>query len=205
LTGIVPLCAYDTYIFSMHNWCEPISPDASINVVRCGKDNIRYVVHLLSREDLFDITIINSVGNIIELIQTSNIYVYMMIYEDEIVGAYFFRNPCISIEKDKKALTCFASIFNRHANCIEHNKRSRAHWLDNFTHGFKTALSDLLAKGDATSEAYHYLVVERIGHNSSIVDDLLLKTVPYSVSATAFFFYNFAYPTFNPDNVLILS
>ena len=125
----------------------------------------------------------------------------MMIYNDEIVGAYFFRNPCISIEKDNYALTCFASIFNRHANCIEHNKRSRAHWLANFTHGFKTALSTLLTKGDT----YHYIVVERIGHNSSIVDDLLLKTAPYSVSPTAYFFYNFAYPTFNSDNVLILS
>jgi hypothetical protein len=208
LTGIVPLCAYDTYIFSMHNWCAPVSTDASINVVRCGKDNLKYVIDLLSKKDLFDIIIVNSIGNFTELIQTSNIYVYMMICADEIVGAYFFRNPCISIEKGKKALSCFASIFNRQANCIEHNKQSRERWLNMFVHGFKIALTmalNVLTTTQEKNEAYHYIVVERIGHNSSIVDDLLIKTAPYSVSSTAYFFYNFAYPTFNPDNVLILS
>jgi predicted GNAT family acetyltransferase len=203
LTGIVPLCVYDTYIFSMNNWCEPISSDASVSLVRCGKENLKYMMDLLSKEDLFDISITNSIGNIIELINTSNIYVYMMIHADEIVGAYFFRNPCVTIEKDKMAISCYASIFNRHANCIAHNKRERKRWLDSFVHGFKMALAIVIALDK--ERVYHYAVVERIGHNSSIVDDLLLKTPAHSVSATAYFFYNFAYPTFNSDNVLILS
>lgn len=216
LTGIVPLCVYDTYIFSMKGWCAPASLDASINILRCGKENIKYLADLIAKDDLFDIAVVNYIGNIVELINTSNIYVYMMIYEDEIVGAYFFRNPCVTIEKDKKALTCYASIFNRHANCIEHNKRDRTRWMTTFVHGFKMALTSVLnilgtndkkngRKGRNDEEVYHYLVIEGIGHNSDIVDDLLIKTTPYSVSPTAYFFYNFAYPTFNSNNVLILS
>jgi hypothetical protein len=223
LTGIVPLCVYDTYIFSMKSWCAPVSLDASINIVRCGKENIKYLIDLIARDDLFDITVVNSIGNFVELINTSNIYVYMMIHGDEIIGAYFFRNPCITIEKGKKALTCYASIFNRHANCIGHNKRDRSKWLGTFAHGFKMALTSVLtivgSKGekgekggqmqikekDEEISVYHYLVIEQIGHNSDIVEDLLIKTPPYSMSPTAYFFYNFAYPTFNSDNVLILS
>lgn len=220
LTGIVPLCVYDTYIFSMQNWCTPTSFDASIKMVRCGKENLSYLLDLINRTDLFDITIVNNVNNFIELINTSNIYVYMMIYEDEIIGAFFFRNPCITIEKGKNALTCYASIFNRHANCIQHNKRDRKRWLDKFVHGFKMALSTVLASFTNSTNSNemkrkkkemeeenicHYLVIEQIGHNNEIVQDLLIKTIPCSISPTAYFFYNFAYPTFNSDNVLILS
>ena len=210
LTGIVPLCVYDTYIFSMENWCGPSQLDAGVTIIQCGKENLKYLIDLIARNDLFDITIVNHVGNLVELINTSNIYVYMMIYEDEIVGAYFFRNPCITIEKGRKALTCYASIFNRHANCISHNKRDRVKWLSHFVHGFKMALASVLSvigqkDGQKEDGVYYYLVIERIGDNSDITDDLLIKTTPYSVSPTAYFFYNFAYPTFNSNNVLILS
>ena len=204
LTGIVPLCVYDTYIFSMKEWCEPIAQNAGITVSPCGKENIKCLLPLFSRDNLYDIVVAPSVGNVIELVQTENIFIYMMIYEDEVVGAYFFKNSCVTIQQGDRALTCYASIYNRTASCIQHNKASRAQWLDHFVHCFKMALSAVLKKGDAKCPFKH-CIIENIGSNSLIVDNLLLKNVPIAVSPTAYFFYNFAYPTFNPKNVLILN
>lgn len=203
LTGIVPLCAYDTYIFSMANWCEPIAQNAGITVTPCGKENMKYILPLFSRDDLYDIVIAPSVGNMIELVQTDNIFIYMMIFEDEVVGAYFFKNPCVTIQQGDRAISCYASIYNSKASCIQHNKASRSQWLDHFVHCFKMALATVLKKGDA--EPYKHCIIENVGSNSLIVDNLLLKNSPIAVSPTAYFFYNFAYPTFNPKNVLILN
>ena len=203
LTGIVPLCVYDTYIFSMAGWCEPIAQNAAITVIPCGKENMKYLLPLFSRDNLYDIVIAPSVGNMIELVQTENIFIYMMIYGDEVVGAYFFKNPCVTIQQGESAITCYASIYDNAASCIQHNKASRAQWADHFVHCFKIALSAVLKKG--SKNPYKYCIIENIGSNSLIVKNLLLKNVPIAISPTAYFFYNFAYPTFNPKNVLILN
>jgi hypothetical protein len=203
LTGIVPLCVYDTYIFSMAGWCEPIAQNAAITVIPCGKENMKYLLPLFSRDNLYDIVVAPSVGNIMELVQTENIFIYMMIYEDEVIGAYFFKNPCVTIQQGDKALTCYASIYNSTASCIQHNKASRAQWSDHFVHCFKMALSAVLKKGG--EDPYKHCIIENVGSNSLVVDNLLLKNNPIAVSPTAYFFYNFAYPTFNSKNVLILN
>ena len=203
LTGIVPLCVYDTYIFSMKGWNTPIHSNVAIKLVPCGKENVKYILPLLSDNRLFDITIVPDLGNLLELIVTNNIIGYMLIYEDEVVAVYFFRDSCVQIEKDKKAITLFASIYNNRAQCILHNKESRAYWLSEFIHGFKISLSNICS--ESASGPFHFLVIESVGTNHHLVDNLLLKSSAYSVSPSAYFFYNFAYPTFNPNNVLIVN
>lgn len=204
LTGIVPLCVYDTYIFSMTGWCEPIAKNAGITIVPCGKENMKYLLPLISRDDLFDIVIAPSVGNMMELVQTENIFIYMMIYEDEVIGTYFFKDTCVTIQEGSKAITCYASIYDSAASCIEHNKASRAEWLDQFVHGFKMALASVLKKG-STGDPYKYCIIENVGSNHWVIDNLLVKNTPIAVSPTAYFFYNFAYPTLDAKNVLILN
>lgn len=201
LTGIVPLCVYETYIFSMAGWCEPTAQNGGITIVPCGKDNMKYLLPLFSRDDLYDIVIAPSVGNMMELVQTDNIFIYMMIYQDEVIGTYFFKDTCVTIQEGDRAITCYASIYDDAASCIAHNKRSRALWLDQFVHCFKLALTAVLKKG----LAFKHCIVENIGDNHWIVDNLLLKNTPIAVSPTAYFFYNFAYPTFNAKDVLILN
>jgi len=185
----------------MAGWCEPIVQNAGITIVPCGKDNMKYLLPLLSRDDLYDIVIAPSVGNMMELVQTENIFIYMMIYQDEVIGVYFFKDTCVTIQEGDRAITCYASIYDNAASCIEHNKTSRAQWLDQFVHCFKLALASVLKKG----LMYKYCIVENVGSNHWVVDNLLVKNTPIAVSPTAYFFYNFAYPTFNAKNVLILN
>ena len=44
-----------------------------------------------------------------------------------------------------------------------------------------------------------------IANNNIVIDNLLLKTKPIIQSPTAYFFYNFAYPTFKSSKVLIIN
>lgn len=217
LTGIIPLCIFNTYAFSMKNWCKPQDLNADMQVVRCGKTNFHHLVPLLRDGDgdgsitlhndnnenndnnkkksstLFDITVIPELGNIMELIKSDNIFVYMLLHDDAIIGAYFFRKTCTFIKKDKEALSCFASIYN---TAISDNMKKE------FIHGYKMALAQICA---IPGQIFHYAVVEEISNNDLIVQDLIKKTKPYITSPTAYFFYNFAYSTFKANKVLIIS
>lgn len=193
LTGIVPLCVYDTYGFDMVGWNRPLafsmfSPQLSI--VECGKSNIHCLWDFM-RENLvskFDICIQPEISNIMELIRSKNIYIYMLIEDGEVKSAYFYRKTCTFIREKCEALSCFASI-----NCF--SKREE----DIFIHGYKVALWNICEKN-----GFKFAVVEDLSDNNVIVNALKIKTKPSFVSPTAYFFYNFAYHTFKPNKCLIL-
>jgi hypothetical protein len=135
----------------------------------------------------FDIIINTEITNIIELIKTKNIFIYVIIVEDEIICAYFFRKSCTFIEKDLEVLACIASI----NNCVNE---------DIFIKGFKISFWKIAEKNK-----FGFCAIEQISHNNIIINNLVLKTHPFVISPTAYFFYNFAYHTFNPNKVLIIN
>ena len=47
----------------------------------------------------FDIVINSDISNIIELIKTKNIFIYVILLNDTIICAYFYRKSCTFIEK----------------------------------------------------------------------------------------------------------
>ena len=211
LTGIIPLCVYNTYAFSMKNWCKPAVMFGEIALIRCGKENIHFLSPLLQRDDMFDITIMPEMGNILELIKTNNIFVYMLVnaVNHETVGAYFFRKSCTFIKKGAEALVCFASIFENGAT-NDNSLRNQ------FIHGYKVALSQICESNNANNTAannankdcstsFQFAVVEDISANNIIIQNLMEKTSPLVVSPTAYFFYNFACPTFKSNKTLIIN
>jgi hypothetical protein len=134
----------------------------------------------------FDLIMNVEVPNMLELIKTKNIYIYIITFDKIIVSAYYFRKSCVEIEKDKEVLSCFASI-----NSLEDD--------DIFIQGFKLSFWEMFEK-------YHYgfCAIESISHNGIIINNLQLKTKPIIKSPTAYFFYNFAYPTFQPEKCFII-
>jgi hypothetical protein len=148
--------------------------------------------------------------NIVELVKTHNIYIYMILKDDEVMAAYFFRKSCVYIRKDEQALTCFASINGGLKN-------------DLFIHGYKVALWTIRNSTEAIKSIpiingakkqkkhvtfqnhYNFAVVENISHNDVIIKNLVLKTHPEIISPTAYFFYNFVYSSFKPKRVFILN
>ena len=189
LTGIVPLCVYSTYGFSMVKWHKPRELHAAYKLLEINEQNYHFLFSFIqSNKNLFDITINTEHSNIIELIKTKNIFVYVLMEEDIIKCAYFYRKSCVFYEKDLEILTCFASINDGTVT------------KEVFVQGFKISFWKTAEKN-----YFGFAVIENISHNNLIVENLRIKTAPVIVSPTAYFFYNFAYHSFKHNKVLILN
>jgi len=187
LTGIVPLCVYSTYGFPLDKWTKPNDLDAVYKLLEINSTNFHFLYDFIKKSRTqFDIVINTEVSNIIELIKTKNIFVYVVIVDDEIICAYFFRKTCVQIEKNMEVLTCFASINNTDESI--------------FIQGFKISFWKI-----AYENYFGFSGIENISHNNIIIRNLLLKTKPLVINPAAYFFYNFAYPTFNSEKVLIIN
>jgi len=187
LTGIVPLCVYSTYGFSVKMWTKPIEISAPYVLLEINPQNFRHLFDFISDSGKkFDIIINTEVTNIIELIKSKNIFINVIMVDDKIVCAYFFRKSCVQIEKGLEVLSCFASI----CNCDENI----------FIQGFKISFWKI------SSENYFgYSAIEDISDNNIIIENIKAKTKPLIISPTAYFFYNFGYPTFKSNKVLIIN
>jgi hypothetical protein len=197
LTGIIPLTIYKTYCFNMRKWTRPIELTSNIKVLHGDKQNIYYlynfIVELTKQQSKWELTVCPEMSNLIELVTSENIFIIMLVIEGEIVATYIFKKTCTFIEKDKEIISCIASFFKS-------NELSR----DEFIQGFKVALWSVLQKIKDKNK-FHYLIVEDISDNHYIINNLCIKTHPLAVSPTAYFFYNFAYNTFNSNKILIIN
>lgn len=186
LTGIVPLCIYSTYGFPVTTWTKPSPMSGEYKLIEINPQNFHFLLNFLrENERNFDMVICSESSNILELIKTKNIYIYVILCEDHILAAYFFRKSCIQIEKNMEVLTCFASICKCDDNI--------------FIQGFKISFWKIAAE-----HFFGYAAIENISHNNIIIDNIILKTKPSVISPTAYFFYNFAYPTFLSNKVLVI-
>ena len=189
LTGIVPLCVYSTYGFSMKKWRKPRELYAAYKLLEVNEQNYHFLFDFIqSNKDQFEIIINVEHANIIELIKTKNIFVYVLMEGNEIKSAYFYRKSCVFYEKGLEILSCFASI---HGGTIT---------TEVFVQGFKISFWKTAEKN-----YFGFAVIENISHNNLIIENLRMKTAPDVVSPTAYFFYNFAYHSFKHNKVLILN
>jgi hypothetical protein len=187
LTGIVPLTVYSTIGFEVNTWTKPNDLSGEYKLLEINSQNFKYILEFIrENETKFDIVICVEMTNIIELIKTKNIFIYTILSNDQIICAYFFRKTCIEVKKGLEVLTCFASI----SNCDENI----------FIQGFKISFWKI-----ASENYFGFAAIENISHNNIIIDNIKLKTKPLVISPTAYFFYNFAYPTFKPETVLVIN
>ena len=111
----------------------------------------------------------------------------MVLHNDAIKAAYFFRKTCIFIDTNLEVLSLSASI----NNCTENEV---------FIHSFKTLFWKIAEK-----HYFGYCSIENISHNNVIIDDLCIKNNPTVISPTAYFFYNFVYNTSPSNKVFIVN
>ena len=187
LTGIVPLCVYSTYGFSVNKWSKPFDLLGEYKLLEINSQNFRFLYDFIKvNNNKFDIIIMADMTNLLELIKTKNIYIYSILCDENILSCYFFRKSCIQIEKGLEVLSCFASI----CDCDN----------DIFIQGFKISFWEIASKN-----LFGFSAIENISHNNIIINNIILKTQPLIVSPTAYFFYNFAYPTFRPEKTFIIN
>lgn len=177
----------------MKKWHKPHTLHAMYKILEINEQNYHFLFNFIqSNKNLFEIIINTEHSNIIELIKSKNIFIYVLMEEDIIKCAYFYRKSCVFYEKDLEILSCFASINSFGYDNPENNKI--------FIQGFKISFWKTAEKN-----YFGFAVIENISHNNLIVENLRIKTKPVVVSPTAYFFYNFAYHSFKPNKVLILN
>jgi hypothetical protein len=190
LTGIVPLCVYKTYGFSVKKWTKPPDLPAFYTLLEINPQNFSHLHDFIKEQtkNTFDIMIFPEISNIMELLKTKNIFIYVVLSSTkEIIAAYFYKKSCVFIEKDLEILTCIGSI-------SKFNSKEEI-----FIHGFKTSFWKIAEK-----HRFGFAAIENISHNYIIIHNLMKKTKPEVISPTAYFFYNFAYPTFSSNKSFIL-
>lgn len=187
LTGIVPLCIYSTYGFPVDTWRQPPALSGEYKVLEITPQNFRFVYDFINSNSLlFDIVISTNASNIMELVKTKNVYIYAILCDEQIVCCYFFRKSCVQIEEGLEVLSCFASI----CHCDE----------SIFIEGFKISFWNVAAKHN-----FGFAAIENVSHNDILIHNIMQKTAPTIISPTAYYFYNFAYPTFPSNKSLILN
>jgi len=188
ITGIVPMCYYLTYGFEVKKWTKPAKLHPMFVILEINSQNCHFLFDFIQlNHDKFDILINTKMSNIMELLKTKNIFIYAIMVNQEILCCYFFRKSCTFIDKDLEVLTCFASINHNASNAI-------------FIQGFKISFWEIAEKNN-----FGFSAIENISHNDIILNNIILKTKPVISSPTAYFFYNFAYPTFASNKVLIIN
>ena len=183
LTGIVPLCKYKMYEFSVDKWSKPMNLDSTYNIVEINSQNI-YLLYEFIKENSgnFDIVINCDMSNLIELIKSKNRFIYAVISHDVIICAYFFKKTCLFKNKELEILSLIGSIKN-YAN-------------DVFIRAFKICFWKI-----AADNYMGYAMVENVSHNNIIIDNLCLKTKPQLITDIAYYFYNFVYNPFDSNKV----
>lgn len=185
LTGIIPLCVYSTYGFPVTTWTKPVELSGEYKLLEINAQNFHFLFSFIREHSKkFDIVIHTEVTNIIELIKTKNIFIYTIIVDDTIICAYFFRKSCVQVEKGMEVLSCYASISNTDD--------------DIFIQGFKISFWKIAAEN-----YFGFAAIEDISDNYIFINNIKERTKPLIVSPTAYFFYNFGYPTFQSNKVFI--
>jgi hypothetical protein len=186
LTGIVPLVVYSTFGFHVSRWSKPSELSGEYTILEITGQNIHFLYDFLQDQtSFFDIMIMPEYGNINELLKSGNIFIYVILKEGTIQCCYFLRKTCTFIQRNLEVLSCFGSI-NNTDNLV-------------FIQGFKNVFWKIAKK-----YKFGYCAIEGISHNTIIIGNILMKTKASIISPTAFFFYNFAYPTFKPEKTFII-
>ena len=191
LTGIIPLTVYKTYCFAIKKMYFENQLSGKYTLLTGDNQNIYYFYNFLNEtKNKWSIMIYPEISNIIELVTTKNLFIKMLVINGNIEAVYIFRKLCLFIERDEEALSCIGTIYNKDVITREE-----------FILGFKLSLLTIINDNNN----FYYITIEDISDNTSIINDICLKTQPIVISPMAYFFYNFAYSPFKSEKCLIIN
>ena len=200
LTGIVPVVKYNTYLYNLNDYFHSFNPSTFLYNVKntfhiqspillqITKLNIQILYDYLTeiKDNMFQFITTIHISNFVELIETKNIYCFVLMYKQKIYASYFLRNTFMEIDKSP-CLSCFASIKdNSYNNVFEYS----------FTQTFYQIIQIIQRK-----EKFSFLFIENTSHNF-----LLIKEYDYiSKTQTAYFLYNYILQPLKPKDVFIIT
>jgi len=187
LNGIVPLTLYLTNSYNIKEWDLPELTHPSFNVLELNKQTLQLFFEFIDINNQFKCYISCNPENLLRLIETNNIYGYIVRNNNDVIGVYLFRNSTTLFNKEK-VVDLFFSLSKKDKN------------KDNFILGFEKSVLLCYKKGYFT-----YLSIENTSHNNYIIDILNNKKYkPYKTFPTAYYFYNYINKPFFPNDVAII-
>ena len=135
--------------------------------------------------DKFDCVVYPDMGNILELIKTRNLYIFVLVENTEIIATYIYRNgTCIS--NKRKVIELIGSI----------NNATSPYY---FILGAKETAIALNRR-----ENFEELIIENVSNNDIIIFNLLLAHNYIFKSTTSYYFYNYISESYNPNKSLVI-
>lgn len=190
LTGIVPLTAYNSYMF----YTKSIIPDKKTNCILIEISEVNYnllIDFIDSNSNNFECIITINKANLLNLI-VKNIYkVYGILTNNVLVSCYMFKQNDMTYNetvfqnktsKVRKSIDLIVSINNTDNN--------------NFINGFKLALNKC---------SKYFINIENISNNNIIINNLLKNYLkPKFVAPMAYFFYNYVKRPLASNMVIVI-
>ncbi len=208
----IPMVIYFSYGFSLKRWKQPQPFNPFIKCVPVGKNNMHILQNFLhDNKSRFTTSIIPEMGNIQSLIVTQNYFCFLLMYNDNPIACYFFRNAVTfyseyaksrdvpdrrlreKMERRGNSLELIASI-NGLDNNVENEKL--------FVQGFYHSLYQILLK---KSFQHRVLVIENISNNNRILKNVMKKYKSIFRVQTGYYYYNFALLPEESKNVLVIT
>ena len=191
LTGIVPLTIYKTYCFNIQKMeINNELLNSRITLLTGDKQNMYYFYNFLNENiNSLDIAIYPNISNVIELVSTKNMFIKMLLVDGNIDSVFIFRKTCTYIKDNEEIISCIASF--------KGNELTN----DEFNNYFKLALHSIIKE----NALFHYLTIEDISNNTELINNICSYIYPICISPMAYFFYNFAYSTFQSNKCFILN
>ena len=156
----------------------------SFHVLELNKQTLQLFFEFIDDNNPFKCYISCNPENLLNLIETKNIYGYIVRENNYVIGVYLFRNSTTLFNSDKVFDIFFSLCYNKKDTSL-------------FYYGFQRSLFECYKK-----EQFKYLSVENIAHNNYIVNNINHK--PYKTFPTAYYFYNYINKPFFSNDVAII-
>jgi hypothetical protein len=225
--GVVPLCLYKSYVFSLKQYYFKRSIGESLTqshnhfkhyqAFEVTKSSFHNILDFIKEQhvDRYHVFILPNINNLFEQITSRTLIVYYLfdVINGKIMSVYFFR-------LNKQTITCVGSI------CYYDTEDSRVGRISKnteelFIYGFKLILIQLTEKKALPEQSgkkkniksiekeYEFFCIENISDNCIIVDDLIKTTknksyLFYRTRETMYFLYNYIHKQCESKHVFIL-
>ena len=178
--GIVPLVLYNSYTFQIPMIKMNALPEHCI-IVKTNKTNFTdftdFLYKFLKNSKVFHFVSIPELGSLKNLIESDNLYVYLLKKREHVLGMYIFKDAKIQYENDSSCLIqCIGSILN----CNN---------LDIFYNGFLHSLYNITWK-----TGYKNVLFENIADNAHIWEFFKYAVQDGMPEKNAYYLYNFVVP-----------
>lgn len=186
LTNIPPLVHFYTYAFNIGRSHIPVfSLPPGIQLVKITKGNIETLHHFLSTlHKNYECFVIVSPEVLQELVTQNSIHIYILVQQNEIISAFFFRETGTYTNSHKQNFECYASINNCKDNSV-------------YINGFFGAL-------DKLKDQFITLYIESTSSNQILINHLLTHMKPEFVSPCAYYIYNYGTKSVKPDKAIFI-